>query len=609
MRDFLKYTLASLTGSLLFFVLFVTLFTLGSLGLLGALIASLGGQEESPLVEKDSVLVYDLSTIINDAEISPTPSEVVLGGLRHQMTLREAVNGIQEAAEDDRIVALYLKGTNAGVGVGLGALNELRDAIEVFRESEKPVIAYDVSWSETEYYLASAASTLAMNPFGEVEMNGLYSEVRYQAETFNKIGIGVQVTRVGKYKSAVEPLIRNEMSPEEREQTQRLLSDIWDNILQVSTEFRSVQPQQLQAIADGSGFLFGDAAQAQGLVDQVAYVDEVVSDLRQLTGQSTDEEDDLFSEASFRQISLNEYAEFAKDPLSENSSRNHISVIYAEGPIVDGDGEGLNQVIAGDSLARQLRRLRLDDQVKAVVLRVNSPGGSAIASEIILREVQLLQDAGKPVIVSMGNVAASGGYWIAATADQIFAEPTTITGSIGIFGFYPNLQEFGDKVGLNWEVVKTGDTADIFTITRPKTEKELNILQTVVDQIYDEFLERVATGRDLPRERVAEIAQGRVWSGETAQEIGLVDQIGGLEAAVQAAAEAADLGDDWQIQEYPESTGFQRFFESFAEPATTASVDPITEQLGDFSAEIMLLRTLNDPKHIYARLPFDIEID
>ncbi len=615
MRDFLKYTLASLVGSILFFILFVTLAGLGALGLIGVLIAAFGDGEETRLAKKDSVLVYDLSTLISDAEYELSTTDVLLGGIESQLTLREAIKGIEAAAQDDNIVALYLAGDDLGVGVGAAALKELREAINQFRAEGKPIIAYDVSWTEAEYYLASVADTIAMNPFGSVEMNGLFSEVRYQAETFNKLGIGIQVTRVGRYKSAVEPLIRNDMSPEEREQTQRLLSDLWGHIIYSSAEFRSLEAPQLQAIANGNGFLLGEEAQTQGLVDKIAYLDEVIAELRQLTGEGEESEDAEWSddEAGFRQINLSEYARGTDDPLEVKQSDNQIALVYAEGPIVDGEGEGLSQVIAGDKLARQLRQLRLDDEVKALVLRVNSPGGSAIASEVILREVQLCQQAGKPVVVSMGNVAASGGYWIAASADQIFAEPTTITGSIGVFGFFPNLEELGEKIGVNWEVVKTGDTADIFTVTRPKTAKELAILQTSVDDIYDEFLERVSQGRDLPVARVAELAQGRVWSGASAKDLGLVDELGGLDAAIEAAAAQADLGDDWHIRKYPESEGWQRFFEQFfgsdTVDAAIAPSDPLTQQLGKFQTEIRMLRTLNDPRHIYARMPFDIELE
>lgn len=611
MRDFLKYTLASLTGSVLFFILFITFAAIGSIGLIGALIASLGSSEEVSQVAKDSVLVYDLSTLITDSEYVPSPSEALFGsGLQSQLTLRNAINAIQKAADDDRIVALYLQGTNNSVGAGSATLTELRAAVEQFRESGKPIYAYDVTWDEREYYLASAANTIAVNPFGQVEMNGLYSQTMYQAEAFSKLGVGVQVTRVGKYKSAVEPLIRNNMSPEEREQTQRILSDIWSDVLKTSAEFRGFDAQKLQAIANGPGLLFGEDAKTQGLVDQIVYMDEVVADLRELTGEGEPEAEPVMpgTVESFRQISLSEYASDVRDPLTERSSENHIALVYAEGAIVDGDGEGLPQAIAGDSFAKQIRELRQDDAVKAIVLRINSPGGSATASEVILREIKLTRDAGKPVIVSMGDVAASGGYWIASYANKIFAEPTTITGSIGVFGFYTNLQGLGSKVGLNWDVVKTGDTADIFTSTRPKSPKEMAILQQIVDRIYNAFLDRVAEGRNLPRPKVAEIAQGRVWSGTAAKELGLVDELGGLEAAIQAAVELAELEEDWQLEEYPKVEGWQRWFGRFTEPQKVQIQDPLTAQWEELKETVSVLQTFDDPQHVYARMSFKIDI-
>lgn len=607
MRDFLKYTLASLTGSILFFLLLVGFITVSSLGVISALLASLSSRGRLTAVEQNSVLVYDLSIQITDSEdvLSPRESflQLQLGGVRNQMTLRDALVAIQSAAQDDRIVALYLEGSTASVGAGGAALAELRRALEQFRESGKPIIAYDVTWDEQEYYLASAANTVAINPLGQQEMNGLFSQVMYQAEALEKLGVGVQVTRVGKYKSAVEPLIRNSMSPEEREQTRRILDDLWNNVLETASGYRSLQPQQLQAIADGSGLLFSQEAQTQGLVDTVAHFDELVTDFRELTGEG----ENKATEESFRQISLKKYAKTAQDQLAERASNHQIALVYAEGAIVSGNGEGLGLVIAGDRLAKQLRQLRYDEAVKAIVLRVNSPGGSATAAETILREVKLAQQE-KPVIVSMGNLAASGGYWISAFADQIFAEPTTITGSIGVFGAYINLQDLGDKVGINWDVVKTADTADIFSSTRPKTDRELEILQQAVDKIYAEFLQRVAEGRDLPLEKVAEIAQGRVWSGTAARELGLVDELGGLEEAIQAAAQAAQLEDDWQLKEYPKVEGWQRLLEQLSEQRKNFRIDPLTAQFEQFKAEIELLKTLNDPQHAYARIPFTIEV-
>jgi len=617
MRQFLKYTLASLTGSILFFIFLSVFIAAGAIGLAGVFLASVFSSEPSPAVERNSMLVYDLSLMIPDSEELPDPGTIVFGSRPTQLTLRNAIVALNEAADDNRIAGLFLKGSPAGAGAGLAAQAELYKAIERFKESDKPVVAYDVSWTEREYYLGALADTVYLNPFGDIEMNGLYAEMMYQAEALEKLGIGVQVTRVGEYKSAVEPFIRDSMSPQERQQTQQLIQDLWQTMVTDMAAPRSLQPQQLQTIASQQGFLFGEEAVTQNLADTVAYEDEVITALRDITGEGPIDEEAIQEEdfSSFRQISLSRYANLATDDLQTRSANQEIAVLYAEGPIVDGDlegGFGQPQVIAGNEMAQQLRRLRLDDDVKAVVLRVNSPGGSATASEIILREVRLMTEAGKPIVVSMGNVAASGGYWIASLADSIVAEPTTITGSIGVFSLFLNLEELGDKVGVNWDGVKTSELADIFSATRPKTPQELAILQKAVDQIYEAFLDRVEEGRDLPREQVAEIAQGRVWSGKTAQTLGLVDELGGLERAIEIAAELAELEeDDWRLREYPEEEEWQRFFKDFfsTEARQVAVTDPLTGQVFNWVEDANLARTLNDPRGLYMLMPYTIRVD
>jgi len=610
MRSFLKFTLASFTGSLLFFLVLTAALSLGAVGLVGVLVAGLARGDSEPTVRDDSILVYDLATAIPDTEVIPSPTDALFGGSPpQQLTLREATNALREAATDDRIVGLYL--TSSGpVGTGLAAQEALREAILAFQEADKPILAYDVAWSEREYYLASLADTLYINPFGSLEINGLLAEVMYQAEALNKLGIEVQVTRVGRYKSAVEPFIRDTMSPEEREQTLRLLEDLWQTLLTDTAAARDLSPAALQTVADTQGLLLGADAVTEQLADEVAYEDEVIAALRQLTGeQDPDAEADDASD-SFRHIGLERYAHSVTDPRIERSANQEIALVYAEGPIVYGDGDdglGTSGVIAGDQLARTLRQLRYDDDVQAVVLRVNSPGGSATASEVILREVQLLQDAGKPVVVSMGNVAASGGYWIASLADAIVAEPTTITGSIGVFSLFLSLEELGNKVGVTWEEVKTAELADLFSTTRPRTPEELAILQRSVDVIYDAFLDRVAEGRDLPRQRVEELAQGRVWSGTTALELGLVDELGGIDQALATAATLAELEDgDWQLREYPEATEWQRFFSDLLNSGPTP--DPLTVQIQRFAEEMALVRTLNDPRGLYLLMPHTLEL-
>ena len=615
MRQFLKYTLASLTGSILFFLLAGFLLTLGAVGLVGALIANLARDSGDPTVERDSVLVYDLATLVPDSPISQGPGTFgVNGPVPSQVALRQAVLALESAAEDNRIVALYLKGSPTSMGIGLANQQELSQALARFKESGKPILAYAVDWTEREYALVALADTLYLHPFGDLEMNGLYSETLYQADALEKLGIGVQVTRTGAYKSAVEPFISNAMSPQEREQTQRLLQDIWQGLLTDISQARSIPAERLQTIANTQGFLFGEAAKTAGLVDDLAYEDEVVTALRELTGEdaANGNGDD---EADFRQIDLPTYAATVEDDWANRTAPAQVAVVYAEGPIVYGAGgtDGLGSgLIAGDTLARQLRQLRRDDQVKAVVLRVNSPGGSALASEVILREVQLIQAEGIPVVVSMGDVAASGGYWIAASADAILAQPGTITGSIGVFSLFLNLEDLSDTVGLNWEAVKTAELADISSISRPKTDRELAILQSTVDTLYSAFLDRVEAGRELPRAQVADLAQGRVWSGQAGQNLGLVDELGGLQRAIETAAELAELGDDWRLESYPQPSDWQQFWATFLGSQGQAQLgpDPLTAQAQRLWGEsFTLVQTLNDPRGLYMRLPFTIRID
>ncbi|MCG5058845.1 MAG: signal peptide peptidase SppA [Limnoraphis sp. WC205] len=607
MKDFLKYTFASLLGNLLGLALIVTM----GVGGLIFLVMAAATQDSGPQVKDKSVLVFDLSLNITDADPDYSTGQLFEQALAenspNQIKLRTILEGLEKASQDDRIVGLYLKGTNSPTGTGLANLREVRQALEKFRASGKPIIAYDLDWTEQEYYLGSVANTIVVNPLGSVEMNGFSSEIMFLTGALEKFGIGVQVTRVGKYKSAAEPFLLKEMSPENRQQTQALLNNIWNEYLTTISPSRELQVSQLQQIVDGQGILMATEAVKSKLVDKVAHFDEVIVDLKKLTGEA-EEEDKLF-----RQMSINSYAkmpEVMKASRGDVNSENKIAVVYAEGNIVD--GEGLGGEIGGDNLAKKLRELRMDEDVKAVVFRVNSPGGSATASEIIGREVELLQ-AQKPVIVSMGNFAASGGYWISMAASQIFAESNTITGSIGVFNVLFNVQDIANENGITWDVVKTGRYADINTVSRPKTPEELARLQKVVDAIYERFLSKVSESRKLPKARVAEIAQGRVWSGLQAKEIGLVDQIGGIGDAIAAAAEQAKLEENWQLQEYPEGQTFkQQILESFAGGESTqasSTVDPITLEFIKLREELAQLKALNDPRGIYTRLPFNLQID
>jgi protease-4 len=593
MRNFFKHTLASLLALFIFLGMSIS-------GLLFLVILT-ASRDPVPRVKDKSILSFDLGLTITDGVPTTRQLGLSFGEEPEAISLKAALDAINQATRDRRIVALYLHGEMAG-GAGYAQLKEIREALQRFRASGKKIIAYDMDWGEREYYLASVADTILLHPFGSLEINGLSSEGTFFAGALQKYGIGVQVTRVGKYKSAVEPFLLKQRSPENEQQTQQLLGDLWGEFLGTVAKSRNLTPQQLQAIANDDGILEPEQAVQRKLVSKTAYEDEVIEQLKQL---GTEEDD------SFRRINMQTYAEVARDQINKDrNAKNKIAVVYAEGDIVSGRGD--SDQIGGDRFAKILREVREDEDVKAVVLRVNSPGGSAVASEVIQREVVLIRQQQKPVVVSMGSVAASGGYWISTASDRIFAEPNTITGSIGVFGLLPNIQQLANNNGITWDTVKTGRFADIQTVTRPKTPQELALIQRSVDRIYDQFLTRVAEARKLPKSRVAEIAQGRVWSGKQAQAIGLVDEMGGLEAAIQDAAKRAKLGDKWELAEYPKSPSFTEIlFGSNDNLVSTffASKDPVLTELQKFKAELNILTALNDPRSAYARLPFNFRID
>ncbi|NJO78009.1 MAG: signal peptide peptidase SppA [Cyanobacteria bacterium RM1_2_2] len=599
MRDFLKQTFATLTGIFLFL-------TLSAAGLMTLLIAiTAASREASSRVEPDSVLTIDLAQEITDASAANNPGQVIGQALagnspRNTIALRTVLETLERAAKDDRIAGIYLSGNinSVGLGSGMATLQEVRQALQKFRESGKPILAYDtIGWTEREYYLTSVADQIFLNPTAALEFNGFSMETTFFGGALQKYGVGVQPIRAGKYKSAIEPFTRSTNSPEAREETQKLLSDLWAEFLAATAKSRSLTPQQLQTIADQQGLLLPDQAQAAKLIDKVTHEDEVLAELQGVTGESQDND-------SFKQISLSDYARVVELTARRPYSPNEVAVIYAEGEIVSGRGAAGS--IGGETLTELLRELRHDDDVKAVVLRVNSPGGSATASSLIAREVLLIKQE-KPVVVSMGSYAASGGYQISSYANRIFAAPNTVTGSIGVYGMLTNIKTLANKNGITWDVVKTGRLADSSTIARPRTSEELAISQRVVDRLYDQFLALVAESRPISSTKVAEIAQGRVWSGTSAKGLGLIDELGGLEAAIQSAVDLAELGDDWQLSEYPQTNRFEaRIFRRLFRQVDVATVrDPITAELQKLQSDFKTLQLMNDPLGAYSRLPFN----
>ncbi|MGI8499688.1 MAG: signal peptide peptidase SppA [Hassallia sp.] len=610
MRNFLKQTFASLVGSLLGLIIFCGV---GTSTLFFLFIIAATSKDNGPQVKDKSVLVFDLATKITDSEPSSNElfQQAFSGEDENRMSLRRVIDTLEKARRDKRIVGIYLDATHtqaASSVAGFATLKEVRQELEKFRSSGKKIVAYGMELGEREYYLSSVADTVIVNPLGAMEVNGLSTQTMFLAGALQKYGIGVQVVRVGKFKGAVEPYILPKLSPENREQTQKLLDDVWAEWRTAVGKSRKLTPQKLQAIADNQAVLMADEAKSSGLVDRIDYFDEVVTDLKKLT--DSDKED-----KTFRQIDLAEYAGVSGKQFGiERDSKNKIAVVYAEGEIVD--GQGSDSEVGGDRFAKTFRKLRQDKNVKAVVLRINSPGGSATAAEVMQREVRLTRKI-KPVVVSMGDLAASGGYWIASDSNRIFAEPNTITGSIGVFGLLLNGQKLANDNGITWDSVKTGRYADSQTVSRPKSPEELAVYQRSVNRIYNLFLNKVSQGRKLPQQKVAEIAQGRVWSGVAAKQIGLVDEIGGIDAAIDYAAKSANLANDWELQEYPRHSTFEeRFFGKVTQEArtalgietTTKSPDLLTAEFQKLQKELAIMQKMNDPLGVYARLPFNFTI-
>ncbi len=603
MRQFLKQALASTVGSLLGLTLFSAVSIAVVSVTIGVLIQSATESNSTIKISDKSILKIDLSQSIVDINPGKTLQETIAGEANSVIELKSVLNSIDAATTDKRILAIYLDGSNGKLSTtGFATLKEVRTALERFRASGKKIIAYNIDMDKRDYYLSSVANQIFINPMGSVDINGFRSETMFFKNAFDKYGIGVEVVRVGKYKSFGETWSLAKFSPAARQETQQLLNNLWGDFKTSVGSSRQLTPESIQKMSDDRGMFTAAQSIKNKLVDRVAYPDQMSVELKKISG--ADEED----KTSFRHIDLENYAELA-NKKQQNSSQK-IAVIYAQGSIVSGEG-GAGQ-IGGDSLARQLRELRTDKEVKAVVLRVNSPGGSALASDIIQREVRLLHKE-KPVVISMGDVAASGGYWISTYSNKIFAQANTITGSIGVIGINFNYQKLANKNGITWDVVKTSKLADGNTIARPRTPQELAISQQIVDDIYDDFLNKVSESRKLPKQKVAEIAQGRVWSGTDAKKIGLVDDIGGLNDAIVYAAQTAKLGKDWELEEYPAVEGWEeKLLKRFAgskEVRSLQSQDPLSIELLKVKSELSSLKSFNDPRGVYVRLPFNFKLD
>ena len=591
MNNFWKYTLATMLGSVLtFLVVFGILFGIGAL-----IIAGLG--ESEVVVPENSIMTMSLSSEIPD-KTSDNPFENIdfaTFETNKALGLNDILKTIEKAKNDDRIKGIYLD--LSFIPSGMANIEEIRNKLIDFKSSGKFIISYSSMYSQKAYYIASVSDKIYMNPQGGMEWKGLATQVMFYKGALEKLGVEVQIFRHGQFKAAVEPFLKEEMSEANRLQSLTLINSIWDDMCANIAKSRGISVEDLNMFADS--LMVYDAASAleYGLIDGIKYYDEILVELESKSGVEEDEKDNYM-------ISMSKYSKAEVDGTEKNTSENQIAVIFAEGNIVDGsesDGK-----IGGDWMADLIREARLDENIKAVVLRVNSPGGSGLASEIIWREVVLTQKV-KPVVVSMGNLAASGGYYIACPAEYIFALPNTITGSIGVFGMIPNLKELmNDKLGITVDGVSTNYSSDFGSIMRPFTPEEGAFIQRQVEDFYDVFLTRVSDGRGMTKAEVDSIGQGRVWSGVNAKENGLIDEIGGLDDAVKKAVQLADLGDDYRITEFPEKVDFME--KIMTDMTENVSANIIKETLGENYKIYQLLEDVKNLRGVQARMDYAIEI-
>ncbi len=594
---FSKVVLAAFIGTLI--ALLINFFV--KIGVISSMISKMSKSdaETTATIKPNSVLYMKLDYDIPDRTVDNP-----FGGLDFQsmeskdMTgLNDILRNIEHAKTDPNIKGIYLE--LSSIPTSTATLQEIRDKLSEFKESGKFIVSYAETYSQSAYYMASIADKIYLNPEGSLDLHGMASQIMFYKHLFEKLDVEMQIVRGpnNRFKSAVEPYFLDKMSEANREQMDKLLGTVWGQILQGISQSRNISVEQLNQIANNIETLFNAEKSLElGLVDELYYKDQILNTLKGLTGSN-------------KSINAIANAKYAKSFTDKNASKNEVAVIYASGQIFDGKGNEEGGIYS-DNLTKIIRKAREDDNVKAVVLRVNSPGGSAMASGIIGRELDLTKEV-KPLIVSMGNYAASGGYWISAKADYIFADPTTLTGSIGVFGTFPNIQGFmNKKVGLTFDVAKTNENADFGTLTQPLTPFQYAKLQEMVVKTYDDFTKRVAEGRGLRQTYVDSIGQGRVWAGADAIGLGLVDQLGDMEDAIAYAAQKAELGGDYKVVEMPKQ---KDFFTKLMEQMNGSNTDKLDaamkQKLGVYYNYLQGLDNLQKNTGIQARLPFDMIIE
>ncbi|KFF19873.1 signal peptide peptidase SppA [Flavobacterium hydatis] len=584
---FLGNVLATVIGIFVFFML-------SFFGIM--LLAAVFGSDSSAVtVESDSVIELDLRKIQNDYAGKYKDPWVTIFSEQKSIGLTDIINAIEVAKTDDNIKGISI--LNDASSLGMAQSKELRNALESFKKSGKFVMAYSNGYSQKEYYLNSVANTIYLNPVGDLDFKGLSSEIMFFKDFQDKSGIHMEVIRHGKYKSAVEPFLENKMSDANREQTGALLNSIWASVVADISKSRNIPVTRLNEIANGLLARTPEMAKAERLVDVIAYEDVYHNAIKKALKVTGDDD--------YNKISISDYTQnIITTAMSSDTSGDQIAIIYAQGEIQSGEGDVT--VIGEGSMRRSLQEARKNKDVKAIVLRIDSPGGSALTSDLIWREIELTKKV-KPVVVSMGNYAASGGYYIACNANKIFAESNTITGSIGVFGVLPNFTPLATKLGINTEQVKTHENSARYSPFVPMDENFKAVTLESVEHIYKTFVSHVAEGRKMTFDQVDAIAQGRVWAGSEAVKIGLVDKIGGLNDAITEAASLAKIK-SFTTQNYPE---YDKKFNDMLQnlPFAKSKEAFLKEEIGEDNYVIIeQIKRLQNKKGVQAMIPFQINI-
>ncbi len=587
MLQFFKYVLATLVGIFAFFVL--SIFILVGIG-------SKLSSEEKVVVEDKSVLKLDLNKPIQEIGVENPLADIggPFAGNENVTGLKDIIDALKSAQKDSKIKGIYLKAE--GPAAGWATLEEIRNQLLEFKKSKKFVVAYGESYSEKGYYLASVADKIYLNPAGGMEWNGMSAEYSFYKGTFDKLEIKPEVFRVGSFKSAIEMFSRENMSDSSKKQSAELIGAIYGNFLKNVSASRGVSVDRLKNFADSLTIENPEAALKNKLVTNLGYWDEFETVIKKDLSIDADK--------NISYVGVEKYIKSDATP-EDGDFNNRVAVLVAEGEI--NSGEGSSESIGSDDFVKELKKIRDNDKIKAIVIRINSPGGSALASDVMWREIQLTAKK-KPVMASMSDVAASGGYYMAMGCDKIIAQPNTITGSIGIFGLIFNVKDFmNNKLGVTFDAVKTSEHADWPTATRDMTEFEKSMIQKSVHEGYEKFTAKAAAGRKMPVEKLRSLAQGRVWSGIEAKANGLVDELGGVDDAIKIAAKAAKLKDgDYRVRYYPEKK--KPFEELLAKMMDDSEEKVMDKNLGDLSSYVKMYKKLMNMGGTQTRMPFELVI-